>query len=280
MTALIRLYRGHERLALGLLSMSLFLIAWQGLADGWWADALQRVSGQSVTLLRIKPIFLASPWRIATTAWQLYFVTGEMWRHLGLSAFEFSVAFVAALVVGMPAGLIAGRNRLLSYAADPLLTALSATPQVALIPLVVLWMGTDVTARIFIIALLMLVPILINAHAAARTIDPRLLKLARSFGASERQVFRSIVLPSATPYLLAGTRFAIGRGMIGIVVGEIYGSSTGVGVMINQSGAQFQTARVFVGVLTIVVAGMALSELVRRIEKRCHVWRQPSLEQA
>jgi NitT/TauT family transport system permease protein len=109
-----------------------------------------------------------------------------------------------------------------------------------------------------------------------RTTDARLVTLAKSFGAGEWQLFRSIILPSAVPYLLAGLRLAIGRAMIGIVVGEIYGSASGVGAMINQAGSRFQTDKVFVGVLTIVSAGMALSEIVRRIEARVEIWR-PSL---
>src|SRR5260370_1126437 len=107
---------------------------------------------------------------------------------------------------------------------EPLLAALNATPQVALLPLVVLWMGSGVSARIFIIVLLMIVPILISAHAAVRTIDLKLLRLARSFNASEIRVFRSIVLPSALPYLLTGLRLALGPVSSRSVVGEGFGS--------------------------------------------------------
>ncbi|MDQ0304953.1 ABC transporter permease [Ancylobacter polymorphus] len=266
-------YLACERGILGALAMAVFLVAWEGLARGWWADLLQPALGTAANVLRIRPIFLASPSAIAEMAFQMYFVTGEIWPHLGLSAFEFVVGFLIAASIGIPLGLVAGRYRLLSYAVEPLLAALNATPQVALLPLVVLWMGTGLPARIFIIVLLMIVPILINSHAAVRTIDPKWLRLARSFSASEWRLFRTIVLPAAVPFLLAGVRLAIGRGMIGIVVGEIYGSAVGVGVMINQAGSTFQTTRVFVGILTIVVAGLVLSEVVRRIERRVEVWR-------
>jgi NitT/TauT family transport system permease protein len=272
-------YLAFERGILGAVAIILFLLAWEGLARGWWADLLHPVIGSAADALKVKPIFLASPSAIVATGYQLYFVSGEMWRHLGLSAFEFAVAFAIATMLGIPTGLISGRYRMLSDVVTPLLTALNATPQVALIPLVVLWMGTGLPARIFIIALLMIVPILINAHAAVRTIEPKLLKLARSMSASEAQVFRTIILPASMPFLLAGIRLSIGRGMIGIVVGEIYGSSVGVGVMINQAGTTFQTARVFVGVITIVMAGLVLSEIVRQIERRVEVWRQPSSDQ-
>src|SRR4029077_15268215 len=109
-----------------------------------------------------------------------------------------------------------------------------------------------------------------------RTTDLRLLTMARSCSAGEWQLFRSIILPGAIPYLLAGLRLAIGRAMIGIVVGEIYGSAAGVGAMINQAGSRFQTDNVFVGVLTIVTAGVILVEIVHRIERRVDVWRAPA----
>jgi ABC-type nitrate/sulfonate/bicarbonate transport system permease component len=148
---------------------------------------------------------------------------------------------------------------------------------VALLPLLVLWLGTGLTARVLIVVLLAVMPIAMNALGAVRTADARLIRVARSFSAGNWLLFRSIVLPGAVPFLLAGARLAVGRGMIGIVVGEIYGSAAGLGMMINQAGSRFETDKVFVGVLTIAAAGIALVELIRRIEHRVEVWR-PSVE--
>ena len=172
--------------------------------------------------------------------------------------------------------LAAGWYRRLSYAVEPFLAALNATPQVAFLPLIVVWVGTGLGARVLIIFLLAVLPIAINAHAAVRTTDPRLVKVAASFSAGDWRLFRTIILPGAVPFLLAGLRLAIGRGMIGVVVGEIYGSATGVGAMINQAGSRFQTDKVFVGVLTIVAIGVLLVEIVQRIERRVEVWRPPA----
>jgi NitT/TauT family transport system permease protein len=152
-------------------------------------------------------------------------------------------------------------------------TALNAMPQIALLPLIALWMGTGFTTRVFIIFLLCFIPIFISAHAAVRTVDARLIRVAASFSASEIFLFRSIILPGAVPFLLAGVRLAIGRAMIGVIVGELYGSATGIGIMINQAGSTFQTDTVFVGVLTIVVAGLALTEAIKHIESRVSAWR-------
>jgi ABC-type nitrate/sulfonate/bicarbonate transport system permease component len=266
-------YLRHERAILGLCAVALFLMLWEGLERGWWSDLLRPLLGEGADRWRIRPIFISSPTLILQAAYRMFFITGEIWRDLGFSGLEFALGITIAVVVGIPLGLAAGWYRRLSYAATPFLSALNATPQVAFLPLMIIWFGTGFATKVLIIFLLAVLPIAINAQAAVRTTDPRLIKVASSFGAGEWLFFRSIILPSAVPFLLAGLRLAIGRGMIGIVVGEVYGSGGGVGMMISQAGSRFQTDRVFVGVLTIVVAGVMLVELLRRIEYRVQVWR-------
>ena len=274
-----RFYLENERLVLGLAMIVLFLLFWEGLGRGWWADLLRPFIGAGADRLKVRPIFLSSPSAVAVAAWRLYVVTGEIWPHLAVSGFEIVAGLGGAIVLGIPLGLMTGRYRLLAYAVEPFMAALNATPQVAFLPRIVLWMGTGLATRVFIIFLLTVIPIFISAHAAVRTVDVRLLKVAASFGAGEGFLFRSIVLPGSIPFLLAGLRLAIGRAMIGIVVGELYGSALGLGLMINRAGSTFQTDTVFVGVATIVVVGMALTELVRGIETRVEVWRPRAQEQ-
>jgi NitT/TauT family transport system permease protein len=269
-------YRAHERAILGTATVLVFLMAWEGLERGWWADALRPLLGASAERLQLKPIFISSPTLIAAAAFRMFFVTGEIWRDLAGSSFGYVLGLVTAIAVGIPLGLAAGWYRRLSYAVEPFLSALNATPQVAFLPLIVVWVGTGLGARVLIIFLLAVLPIAINAHAAVRTTDPRLIKVASSFSAGDWRLFRTIILPSAVPFLLAGLRLAIGRGMIGVVVGEIYGSAAGIGAMISQAGSRFQTDKVFVGVLTIVAAGVILVEIVQRIERRVEVWRPPA----
>jgi ABC-type nitrate/sulfonate/bicarbonate transport system permease component len=271
----IRFYLAHERAILGVAALLVVLVAWEGLGRGWWADLLSPLLGHAAEALRLKPIFVSSPSAVASAAWSLFFLSGKIWPHLAASGIELALGLGAAILVGVPLGLACGRYRLLSHSLAPFVSALNATPQVALLPLVVLWIGTGLTARAFIIFLLCVLPLFINAHAAVCTTDPRLLTVARSFAASEAFTFRSIIVPSAVPFLLAGLRLAIGRGMIGIVVGELYGGATGVGFMINRAGATFETDVVFVGVFTIVAAGLVLTELVRRIETAVGAWRAP-----
>jgi ABC-type nitrate/sulfonate/bicarbonate transport system permease component len=268
-------YLRHERLILGAAVVILFLLAWEGFARGWWAEALRPVLGAAAERWQLKPIFISSPTLVAQAAFRMFFVTGEIWRDLGWSGLGYVLGLALAIAVGIPLGLAAGWYRRFSYAAEPFLSALNATPQVAFLPLIVVWVGTGLGARVLIIFLLAVLPIAINAHAAVRTTDPRLVKVAASFGAGDWRLFRSIILPGSLPFLLAGLRLAIGRAMIGVVVGEIYGSAAGIGAMISQAGARFQTDKVFVGVLTIVAAGVLLVEVVQRIERRFDAWRPP-----
>jgi ABC-type nitrate/sulfonate/bicarbonate transport system permease component len=273
---LAQVYLDNERAILGTLVIIAFLVAWEGLERGWWATLLSPVLGASAERWQIKQIFISSPTLVAQAAWRMFFVTGEIWRDIGWSGLQYLIGLVLAIAVGIPLGLASGWYRRLSYAVEPFLSAFNATPQVAFLPLLVIWVGTGFATKVLIIFLLAVIPIAINAQSAVRTTDPRLVKVASSFGASDWMMFRSIILPSALPFLLAGLRLAIGRGMIGIVVGEIYGTSTGIGAMINQAGSRFQTDRVFVGVLTIVAAGMLLVHLVQWIERRVEVWRPPT----
>src|SRR3954463_1352534 len=274
--AAVRFYVAHERSILGALMVILFLVAWEGLERGWWARLLHPLLGASAERWQLKPILISSPTLVAAAAYRMFFVSGEIWRDLAWSGMSYVLGLALAIAVGIPLGLAAGWYRRFSYAGEPLLAALNATPQVAFLPLLVIWVGTGLGTRVLIIFLLAVLPLAINAHAAVRTTDPRLIKVAASFSAGDWRLFRTIILPSTIPFLLAGLRLAIGRGMIGVVVGEIYGSAAGVGAMISQAGSRFQTDKVFVGVLTIVAIGVTLVEIVRRIERRVDVWRPPS----
>ena len=270
-----RFYSAHERAILGAVGVVLFLVLWEGFGRGWWAELLRPLLGARAMRFEVRPIFFSSPTRIARAAFRMFFVTAEIWKDVGWSSLEFVLGVSLAVAIGLPLGLAAGWYRRFSYAMAPFLAAMNATPQVAFLPLLVLWVGTGLALRVLIIVLLAVLPIAINALAAVRTIDVRLIRVARSFSAGDWLLFRSIILPSAVPFLLAGMRLAVGRGMIGIVVGEIYGSAAGIGMMINQAGSRFETDRVFVGVLTIAAAGVALVELIRAVEHRVEVWRPP-----
>ena len=269
----MRLSDRSERILLGATGVVVVLVFWEGLTRGWWADLLTPVLGEAAERWRFKPIFVSSPSAIVRAFYQVFFVTGEIWKDLRVSGLEYVLGFVLAIAVGIPLGLAAGWYRRFSFAVEPFLSALNATPQVAFLPLIIMWAGIGLWSKVVIIFLLAVLPIAVNALAGARTIDARLLRVARSFGSSESRMFATIILPSSVPFLLTGLRLGIGRAMIGIVVGELYAATAGIGFMIHMAGASFQTDKVFVGVIIIAVAGLALIEAIRRVERRVEGWR-------
>ncbi len=116
-------------------------------------------------------------------------------------------------------------------------------------------------------------PLIINTRDGVKTTPANLLTAARSFGASEWQIFKSVVIPSTVPFILTGLRLAIGRALIGVMVGELYAATAGIGFMITVAGATFQTDKVFVGVLIFAISGMLATEVVDRAEKKFDKWR-------
>ena len=252
---------GRERLVLGSLSVAVVLAAWEGLGRGWlpW---------------KIDAVFISAPTAIANTAVRL-FRTGEIWNDLRVSGMEFALGFVIAVAAGVAIGLVAGWNRHAYFALDPFFSALNATPRVALLPLIIIWVGIDIWSKVLVVFLGAIVPVYLNVVAGVRTTDARLLRVAQSFGCSRAHLFRTVILPGSVPFLLTGLRLGVGRAMVGIVVGELYAATAGVGFMITVAGATFQTDKVFVGVLLIALTGALMIEGLGRLERRFETWRRP-----
>jgi NitT/TauT family transport system permease protein len=150
---------------------------------------------------------------------------------------------------------------------------MNATPRVALLPLVIIWLGIGILSKVGIIFLGAVFPMLINARDGVKTTPLSLINAARSFGASEWQVFKSVVFPSTFPFVLTGLRIAVGRALVGVLVGELYAATAGIGFMITVAGATFQTDKVFVGVLIFAIAGIILTDILDRIGHRFDKWR-------
>jgi NitT/TauT family transport system permease protein len=156
---------------------------------------------------------------------------------------------------------------------EPFLTALYSTPRVALVPLVLIWFGIGMWSKVFIVFINAFFPVLINTIGGVRAIDADLLRAARAFCASDWQIFTTVVIPGSVPFILTGVRQAVALGLIGVVVGEMFGGSEGIGYMVNYGGQTFQTDTVFLGVTIIAFAGIVLTTLAEQLEKRFSRWR-------
>lgn len=248
-------YRRHENILLGALSVSIFLVLWELLPALNW----------------VKPIFTSSPSRIFGAAVWLF--QNGFWSDIIVSAQEFALGYGLAFVVAVPLGVALGWSKVLRAICQPFVSALYATPRVALIPLLILWLGIGIGSKVAVVFLGVLFPILINTMAGIRTVDDDLIKCAKAFGASRFKQLTTVALPSTVPYILAGMRLGIGRGLVGIVVGELIASTAGIGHMMSLAGATFQTDKVFVGIIILSCTGMILTALINRIEARFEKWR-------
>ncbi|HUK41653.1 MAG TPA: ABC transporter permease [Candidatus Acidoferrales bacterium] len=254
---LYKFYLNQEKKILGGLAVGIFLIIWElaGNIYQW-----------------INPMFMSAPSLIFKAAWQM-FASGEIYHDLYVSGIELLGGYFLAVAVGIPFGIMVGWYKRMSYVFDPFINAMNATPRVALLPLVIIWLGIGILSKVGIIFLGAVFSILINTRDGVKTTPVNLLNAARSFGASEWMVFKTVVIPSTIPFILTGLRLAVGRALVGVLVGELYAATAGIGFMITVAGATFQTDKVFVGVLIFAISGMIGMELLTKLERRFDKWR-------
>ena len=253
---LARIPRPSERLVLGLLGFVVVLVIWQLASD----------------LHLVRKAVLSSPLLIVDAA-ITDTTSGAIWPHIQASATEYVLGFASALVVGIPIGLAIGLFRRLNYLLDPWLSAIYATPTVALVPLIILILGIGLEAKVFVVFLEAIFVITVSAMAGVRAADAQFHDIAHSFGASNWMRFKTVILPASVPFILTGARLGTGRALVGVVVAEFLASNGGIGFYISLNGSLLQSARVYFGIVLLGIIGVALGELVRVIEKRFDRWR-------
>lgn len=218
------------------------------------------------------PILFTYPSAIAQAMVDMV-VDGTLLEGLRESLFVLGFGLGLGIVGGVTFGLAIGRSRTVSAITDIPVVALYATPMVALVPVLVLWFGFGTTGKIFIVFLFTVFPVLMNTARGVREVDPNLVEVARAFCTNERQMWRHLVLPSALPYVVTGFRLAIGRGLVGVVIAEFYTAISGLGYVIVSNANTFETERVFVVVVTLMLLGVLLTKVVELIEKRISPWK-------
>lgn len=241
---------------LGALAVALFLVTWEAAVDLGFVDRL----------------FLSAPSAIARKFVDNFFRTGSIYPDLAVSGREGLLGFGLAVAAGVPVGILMGRVPTARHVLEPFIMALYSTPMVALLPLFILWMGIGLWSKVMVIFLGGVFAIVINTEAGVESADRSLIEMARSFTATRLQILMKIVLPSAVPFIIAGIRLAIGRILIMIVVAEMYAANKGIGFLIMQAGAAYDTAQLFVGVVILAGTGIVLSRSLRAAEKRIAPW--------
>jgi len=219
----------------------------------------------------ISPLFLSSP--LAVAGWIVNGVaTGSIWQHIAVSGQEALIGFGLAVATGVPVGIAMGRVRTVRDTLEPFIMAANASPTVAFLPLLIIWLGIGLWSKVVLIYLGAVFTVVVNTEAGVANIDPRLVETARAFMATRRQVLTKIVIPSAIPFILAGLRLATGRVLIMVVVAELYAATAGLGYLIFQGGAMYDTTQVFAGVTLLAATGILLNWALRLLERRVAPW--------
>ena len=221
----------------------------------------------------INPIFFTYPSQIAIAFYDLT-ISGELpyYTLQSLEVLAYGLGF--AILIGIPLGVAMARSKRLDWALDLPINAFNATPLAALVPILVLWFGIYLQAKVIIVFLFSVFSIIINTYQGVRECDKNLIEVATSFRASERDMWRDVLLPFALPYIAAGIRLAIGRGLVGMIIAEFYTTITGLGFMVTKYANVFEMDKTFVPVVLLMFLGVALTSGLKWVERQIAPWRR------
>jgi ABC-type nitrate/sulfonate/bicarbonate transport system permease component len=242
-----------HNLGIRAVSLAIFLTLWQ------------------IAAMNVDPVLFTTPWKVAVAAVEMV-ANGELWNALWPSLLVLAMGLTLAIIFGTLLGLALARFPILDVGLSVYITFLYSIPSVALVPLIVLWAGYETTAKVIILFLFAFFPMVINTYQGVKSVDPKLLEVGRAFRCSERQLWGNIVLPGALPFIVTGIRLAVGRGMIGMVLADLYTAISGIGYLIVRAASTFQVDKMFVPIVTLGLLGVTLTALLRFVETRVAPW--------
>ena len=249
-----------------ILNLTIFFIVWELFARSGAVNSL---------FLPTASDMFAALWHgLTTTAPPGAVISGSILDHLGYSMTNLSIGLAIACVIGIPAGLLMGGNKYVETVLSPYVWALASLPRIALVPLFILFLGFTVKMQITIIVLSAVFPIIINAWAGVKTTEKSLLSAAKVFGASRRELYMKVVLPYTLPFIIAGIQQGIGRGLIGVIIAEIFGGSKGLGYLITRAADTFNSSLMYAVLFLLVVVSLTLIQATRWLEAYVAPWRR------
>ena len=222
--------------------------------------------------------FFVSPWQVGQSFVELY-QNGELMRNCYFSFLEFLYGFLLAIAIGVPFGFMMATQTKLNNLLDPWISCFYATPRVALAPIVVVWFGLGIFPSSLIVFLGAVFPILLNTYTGIKSVRQNLVDVVRAFGGSRSQIFFKVMIPDATPAIIAGMRLAVGRAVIGVVVAELFGAEAGLGFMVYLYSQRFMSGPVFVGIVVLVLFGIAAFVALEKVQRWVSPWYAYQLQQ-
>lgn len=232
----------------------------------------------TVAIGLVDAFWISTPLLVIEELWS-EIASGELFGDVAITVFEALIAFVISSVLGIVAGLLLARSPFWDDVLAPLVLALNSLPRVALAPLIILWFGIGITAKVVTAFTLVFFILLVNTLGGAKNVDNDILTIARLMGASKRDILWKVTLPSALPWIFAGLNLGLTYSLLGVIVAEILASNHGLGFVIQSSAATFNTAGVFAGLITLAIVAWVFSALMRLVEAHLLRWK-PSLTSA
>lgn len=238
------------------LAFAVILLAWQGACSAGWVTAL----------------LLPSPIAIGRALYALA-ASGELWRNLEASGYRLVMGWSIGTVAGLAMGFLMGIWSLARAVGIPVVAALFPIPKIALLPLLILWLGIDEASKVATVALGVFFPTVISTYSAVDNVPRNLIRMAQSFSLPTLDIVRKIIVPGALPGILAGFRISTSIALLLLVAAEMIGAQYGIGAFILSAGNLMQTDQLLAGVLLLSLLGLAISFLLGRLEKRLLRWR-------
>lgn len=252
--------RVNPRLTYGALSLAVLAAIWE----------------LAVGIRLVDPRFLAAPSAAISAGWELI-ADGSFWGHAWTSLIEFFWGTLVGVVVGVALGFAMARWSTVNAAVGPTVWAIYAVPRTAFVPVLLVWFGIGLESKVALVFLGVVFPMIANTYLGVKETDPYTLRAARAFAANGREILTKVTFPSSIPYLIDGLRLGTGRGIIGVIIAELYASQEGIGYLLRQAGLNFQTDRMIFGVILVGAFGILLSQALIWLERRLAGWRRAGM---
>ncbi len=220
----------------------------------------------------VRPVFLPPPLAVVDEGWRML-ASGEIFAHIGASLFRILTGFVLGSMAGICAGIALGFFETAQAVGTPIINALFPIPKIALLPLLILWLGIGEQSKVAVIALGVFFPTVINTYTGVRHVDPVLVRAAVSLGAGRRSVIRKVIIPGALPMIFAGFKLGAGISLLVLVAAEIINAKYGLGAMINSAGDLMQTTKLMVGLVVLSLFGLASAWGLAALERWVIPWK-------
>lgn len=220
----------------------------------------------------IDVFFVSSPSRVGARLWQ-WTVNGQLWHHLSITLYATALGFVIGVGAGFVLGLLFGRYRFVADVFDPYITAIYSLPKIALAPLYIMWFGIGLASKVAVSATIVFFVVFLNTFSGVREVNPLYIHSTQIMGASQWQVMRTVIIPSAAAWVIAGLKVSVPYALVGTVIGEFMSANRGIGFVIAQASGLFDTTSVFTGLIVLAVVGAVINSALKLIEGWVLRWR-------